>query len=414
MYDAIIRMILRTSVIGFAVFASFVTNPAYAQNPFAPIVRIDNGQVSTFMVEQRLNFLTTLQAPNVTRESVIEALTNEFLQVRAARAAGIVLESEDFDAGLQEFALRANATPEELLAFLEQNNIPEQTVRDFVGNGLLWRRLVQQQFGALSQVSEAELDRAIALTSGGGVRVLLSEIALPLAPQVADQNRDLAQQLADTIQTPTEFAQAAANFSAAPSAGNGGALDWLDLNALPGPVASELLVMAPGEITEPIDMGSYVALFLIRDFQETAGVATNTLAVEYAEIKISEDTQQNARSLAQGLKDRSDTCDDLYGTAKDFTTSDIVRVSRQPSDLPRDVALTLAKLDPGEIMIENDPATANTVRFIMLCGRTPTLEEGAREALRQRLFAQRLEAYASGYLDELKAEARITRLDENG
>jgi len=43
----------------------------------------------------------------------------------------------------------------------------------------------------------------------------------------------------------------------------------------------------------------------------------------------------------------------------------------------------------------------------MLCGRTTELPEGGREEIRQALFTQRLESYASGYLEELRAGAII-------
>jgi peptidyl-prolyl cis-trans isomerase SurA len=44
----------------------------------------------------------------------------------------------------------------------------------------------------------------------------------------------------------------------------------------------------------------------------------------------------------------------------------------------------------------------------MLCGRSTEVPEGARDQVRERLFQQRMAAYASGFLEELRAEAIIT------
>ena len=66
--------------------------------------------------------------------------------------------------------------------------VAPQTVRDFVASGVVWRELIRGLFGPRSQVTEAEIDRALAYsTGGGGVRVLLSEIVLPTAPEVRER-----------------------------------------------------------------------------------------------------------------------------------------------------------------------------------------------------------------------------------
>lgn len=384
-----------------------LTGAALAQNPFAAIVEVDNIKVTRFEVDQRLAFLTVLNAPGTSRENVIETLTDEVLQLRAAREAGIEPSEDEYNQGLLEFAERTNADPEQLIAFLGSNNIPEETVRTFVRNGISWRQFVQQRFGPLAQVSEDELDRALSLTTGkGAVRVLLSEIALPMAPEVAEANTDLLEQLSTSIKTKDQFRQSAFAYSAAPSAANGGELNWLSLSDLPPVVASELLVMAPGEITEPINLGNFAALFMLRGFQERAASAPRSLAVEYAVVPI---PGANAQAVAQELRARSDTCDDLYGTTDGLPVGEITRDVRQPRALPRDLAVELAKLDAGEVSTLL-PLLGGGLRFVMLCGRTPNFAEGEREELRRSLFGQRLESYADGYLDELRAAADIRRV----
>ena len=50
---------------------------------------------------------------------------------------------------------------------------------------------------------------------------------------------------------------------------------------------------------------------------------------------------------------------------------------------------------------------AGDLMFLMLCGRSTELPEGAREQVRAALFNQRLESYSDGFLAELRADALI-------
>ena len=99
-----------------------------------------------------------------------------------------------------------------------------------------------------------------------------------------------------------------------------------------------------------------------------------------------------------------DTCEDLYG--QDLS-SPVTRQSVLQSELSQELALELAKLDTHEV--STMLSTANDLRFIMLCGRSSEIAEGARDQIRGQLRQQRLVSYANGFLDELRADAVIAR-----
>lgn len=383
--------------------------PSVAQgtNPFAAAATVNNTIVTNYQVSQRLQFLTLLRAPGVTETSVLEALINEALQVQAARLAGVTLPPEELEEGIASFASRTNLEPAAFIAALGQEGVAAETVRDFIGNGVLWRTLVRQRFGPRAQISEAEVDRALSLSTGrGSARILLSEIALPLTPDVADDNQALATRLAETINSPEAFAAAARRYSAASTAGRGGRLDWVPLSNLPPQVVGEVLTLAPGEVSEPVNLGPFIAIFLFRDLEELSAPPIETLAVDYAEIRIPGGRSDAALARAQDLRDRVDTCDDLYGQ----DLRDVGPVERQSvlqSDLPQDLALELAKLDDDEV--STMLTTGAELRFVMLCGRSTEMAEGAREQIAAQLRQQRLVSYAEGFLDELRADAVISR-----
>ncbi|UYP69432.1 peptidylprolyl isomerase [Thalassobacter stenotrophicus] len=388
---------------------SLTTSTAIAQsaNPFAAAATVNGTVVTNFQVQQRVLFLTLLRSPGVSQEAITDALTDEALQLQAARSAGVTLSPEDLEAGIAEFATRTNLEPDALIAALGQEGVAAETLRDFVRNGALWRSLVQQRFGPRAQISEAEVDRALALASErGSARILLSEIALPLTPELSEENEALANRLSDTINSPAAFAAAAQRYSAASTAPRGGRLDWVPLGNLPPQVVGQVLTLAPGEISAPINLGPFIALFLLRDLEELSATPPETLAVEYAEVLIPGGRTEAALSAAQDLRDSVDTCEDLYG--QDLSgLSPVTRQSVLQSELSQELALELAKLDTHEVstMLSTD----TDLRFIMLCGRSSEIAEGARDQIRGQLRQQRLVSYADGFLDELRADAVIAR-----
>src|SRR5690606_18993821 len=167
--------------------------------------------------------------PGIPAEEARDRLIEERLQMQAAKAMGITLTEEQIAAGQDEFAGRANMDRRTFIQALGQAGIGEETFRDFVIAGLLWREVIRQKFLGQVNVTEADVDRELseAQPSAAGLRLLYSEIILPGdTPESRAQAQELAAQLSK-ITSIEAFSAAARDYSAAPSAGNGGQVDWV-------------------------------------------------------------------------------------------------------------------------------------------------------------------------------------------
>lgn len=371
--------------------------------PFAPRVIVNDRAVTNYEVEQRALFLKLLNSPGDLEEVALESLIDDRLRMDAAADLGISLDPERVEKGMEEFASRANLTTEQFVAALGQGGIAAQTFRDFVEAGIAWREVVRARFGPRAQITEAEIDRAIALSSQrGGARVLLSEIILPAdTPEREAESQKLANRLSREITTPAGFAAAARQYSVSSSRARGGRIDWIDLAALPPQIAAAVLGLAPGQVSDPLPVTNAIALFQMRAIEETELAEPETLSVEYARFFLERGTREEADRVAAEL----DTCDDLYGVAKGLPEERLQREVQLVAELPDEIAFELAKLDEGETALLDRGAAPS---LLMLCARTPALGEDVdRGAVRQRLLNQRLAAYAEGYLAELRADAII-------
>jgi peptidyl-prolyl cis-trans isomerase SurA len=384
--------------------------PAPAQDsPFTAAITVNNKAVTHYEIDQRALFLEVLRTPGDLRERAIEALVDDRLRLDAAERFGIEVSDEELAAGLAEFAARAQLDTDTFVAAIGQDGVAPETFREFVRTGIAWRKLVQRRFGPRITITDAEIDRALTLAQGGsGASVLLSEIVLPLPPQLAEENRQLIDDLARTLEGFEDFAAAARRYSVAPTAPNGGRLQWLPIANLPPQIVPILLTLRPGEITDPVPLPNAIAIFQMRDLREDAVARPRTLAVEYLSVLFPGGRGAGAEAATADLAGKLDSCDDFYGHAGDYPPGLVERVSLQAGDVPSDIALELAKLDPNEVSTAlTRGENGEYLVFLMLCGRTTELPEGGRAEVREALFGQRLTSYADSFLESLRADAII-------
>ncbi len=406
----LIRSILQaaTGTASTLAAVALLSGTAFAQGAFSPAIVVNDSAVTYYELDQRARLLEIMNAPGDPAKVAREQLIDDRLKIQAARLTGIAASDEGIQNGLDNFAARVNLSVDDLIKALANEGIDEETLRDFIISNITWSGVVQSRFGGNAQVSEDEIDRAIAQNSGsGGVRVLLNEIIIPLTPQNQRQVLGLAEQLAD-ITSFESFENAARTYSAAATRENGGRVDWMNVTNLPAELRPVVTALRPGEVTRPLPLPNAVALFQLRDVAETGRSTPTYSAIDYMMYFLPGGRTEENLAKANALAGSLDRCDDLFAVAQDQPPELLVRETLPPKDIPKDVAIELAKLDDNEISTNLTSANGQNLMLLMLCGRTAQLgEELSREDVAQALRNQRLESYANSYLSQLRAQARI-------
>ncbi|WP_240336662.1 peptidylprolyl isomerase [Tropicibacter sp. Alg240-R139] len=380
---------------------------ASSQNLFAPAIRVNQEVITGFELQQRELFLEVLRFPGNPTEVARKGLIEDRLRQQVMNEVGFEVPPEDVQQGIDQFASQGNLSPDEFLQALGQAGVSEETVRDFITVQLAWRDYVSARFLSRARPTEAEIDRALGRGGGGGIRVLLSEVIIPVTPQTVDQVDEVAQQIA-SLKSYDDFSQAAAQFSASDTRNNGGRMNWLSVSSLPPALQPLILALNPGEITDPIALPNAVALFQMRGIQEIATGTPRYSSIEYATYFLSGGRSAETLTTAGQIARYVDNCDDLYGVAKGQPETVLDRVTAKPSEIPQDIALELAKLDPGETSTALTRNNGQTLVFLMLCHRTADLaQDASREDVANALTQQRLQSFAESLLAQLKADAII-------
>jgi len=387
-----------------------LSTPLKAQNLFEPVIFVNDSAITRYELRQRARMLTLFRAPGDPAELAREQLIEERVKLAAAETMGVSLGEEAVRTGIEEFAARAGMDAEQMIATLAQSGVSAQSLGEFVRAGITWREVTRARFAGRVSVSQEEIDRAtLALSGGASVRVLLSEIILPVANvEDAEAKQRLAARIA-TAESEGAFARYAREYSVAPTAQGGGRLEWQALSELPQALRQVALGLAPGEVSEPLPIDGGLALIYMRDIQEGAVPEPRYSAIEYAAYYIPGGRSEQALSRAAQVRAQVDTCDDLYGVAQGQPENVLERGAKAPEDIPSDIAAELALLDPGESSTRLTRADGQTLVFLMLCGRTPALDEEqpSVEDLAGLIRNQRIQSLADGFLQQLLAEARI-------
>ena len=380
---------------------------ATAQGLFSPAVKVNDGAITYYEINQRARFLQFINRLGDLEAIAREDLIDERLRAQAADELGITIGEDELRAGMEEFAGRANLEVDQALDLMQQAQIDRQTFEDFVRNGLLWRQVVQIRFQGRVQISDDEIDAALGSGGQAGLQVLLSEIIIPINAQNQARVQDLASRISN-LKSADAFADAARRFSAAGTRANGGRMQWLPINRLPPALQPVVVELRPGEVSQPIPLGNAVAIFLMHGIDELPTPAPRFAAIEYGVLRIPGGRSDAALARAQEIRESIDTCDDLYAINQGGPEEALTINAEQPANIPRAVSLELAKLDRHEVSTALTSADGSQLLFVMLCGRTAALNEDvSREEVLNALRNRRLTSYADGFLDQLRSEAVI-------
>lgn len=414
---------MRQLVSGLALAAALMTAiPAVAQNPFEPIIYVNDSAVTQYELDQRIRFMQLLNAPVASPDAAEKALVEDRLRMQVAERMGITVTDEALDAGLNEFAGRANMDAAQFTQALGQAGVEPQAFRDFIRAGVAWREVVRRQIMPGVQVRDAEVDQALKREVETPIvnRVLISELVIPAPQGQEEAAMAQARQVAANATSESAFADAARRLSATPSARQGGRLEWLDVDNMPPSLRQVIMSLRPGQVTQPLSVPGAVVLFFLRDSQGTLRPGAAEQVLDYATLRLP--TAQDAANLAA----RVDTCNDLEAQGNGQT----LRQSASQNAIPTLIAQQLASLDAEETAVINMGTAAD---LVMLCSRQPALLAEAdipvtaeapdgveaavpdanaiptRQAMRDTLLNQKINAMAEAYLAELYADAVIRR-----
>lgn len=288
-------MKLRACLLATALMVA--TAPAVAQNqPIDRIAAVVNEEVIlqseldraiANITAQYAGSSTRLPPADVLARQVLERLVLTRLQVSRAREAGIRISDQDVDQAVAGIAQQNGLSPDQLGAQLARDDMTLDEFRRTLHDEIATQRLRQSFAQGRIQISEAEVNAALAQMQGasGGTQYHLAHILVALPEGATPEQIALGQQKIDGIKGlidrgEMDFAAAAVRYSDSPNALEGGDLGWRPEAEIPPAFAEAVKALTPGQVAGPIRGSSGFQLIRLVDTR-SPGAAAAGQVTEY-------------------------------------------------------------------------------------------------------------------------------------
>ncbi len=387
---------------------------------------INDEVISTYDLRQRIRLLivstgvqpTEANLPQIEREA-LRALVDERLQmqelsrVEEKQHYKVFPTDKEVDAEIEDMAKSYNVKGPQLIKSLEGAGIEPATLRDQLKVQLGWRKYVSGRFRDNVHVGDDQITAALARynASASKPQYLVSEVFLD-ANRLGGQQQALdgANQLVEQMKTSAAPFQAVARqFSALPSAANGGDAGWLVSGEMPAEIQHAVETLQPGQTSGPIPVRDGVYIVQLRE--KRAGVSANVIDLKQAAIALNRTAPATEVAAAQAkletLRGQVHACDQLQteaGKVSGVVAGDLGETSLD--DLSPDFRKAIDGLKPGEV--SQPVRTAQGLHVIAVCGRhVGGSKEPTRADIENRIYGEQLGMIARRFLRDLRNSAAI-------
>lgn len=243
---------------------------------------------------------------NVLERQVLERLILMKLQTTRAADSGIRISDEELNDAVASVAQQNRMNIDQLTAALASDGMSIADFRNSIRDEMVVQRLRQSYGQSRVQVSEAEVDAAVASQTAGTARYQLAHILVSLPDGATAEQISTGQQKIEGVKAlidrgEMDFAAAAVRYSDSPNALEGGDLGWRSLDEIPSAFADLLKSMSAGQVSDPLRGPSGFQLLKLVAVDDASGPAARTLTEYEARhilIRVNE-VQDNAAAKAK-------------------------------------------------------------------------------------------------------------------
>jgi peptidyl-prolyl cis-trans isomerase SurA len=193
----------------------------------------------------------------VLERQVLERLVLVKLQVARAAETGVRVSDADLNNAVNAVAQQNGTTPDGLRQRLEADGMSYPEFRNSLRDEITIQRLKQGFAQSRINVSEGEVDAALAAQAASGTQYRLAHILVALPDGASAEQISTGQGKIDGVKAlvdkgELDFAAAAVRYSDSPNALEGGDLGWRSVDEIPTAFVEMLKGMSPGQVVGPL------------------------------------------------------------------------------------------------------------------------------------------------------------------
>ena len=351
------------------------------------------------------------------RPQVQKQLVDERLRLQEAQRRKVAVSDREIAEAIGEIEQRNGLPPGRLAANLQGQGVALRTLIDQVRVQLGWTRVLRQELGTKTEVSDADIaeqDR-IFKAQVGQPEYRVGEIFIPIddPARAADQQR-FAEAVIAQLRSGAPFGVVAAQFSQAQTALQGGDLGWVAASSLDPEVAAIITQMPANAVSNPIRVPGGIEIVTLRakrDIGRERSTVVNlrqAFAAFTAPLNPQAPTDQQKRAVEQAQQvSRSvkscaevEAANDRLGKSRPSDPGEI-RLEGVGSPQLRQLLASMPIGQPSKPVVSPEG-----VAVLMVCSRDEkTAAAPSKEETTNRLLGERIELASRQLLRDLRRRA---------
>jgi peptidyl-prolyl cis-trans isomerase SurA len=428
--------VLGAALLGGAALAQTAPPPLNLGPPPPPAARpamsegiaavVNDDIISTYDLRQRVLLVMVLNGVQATPQNIaqlekesLRQLVDEKLEMQEIRSIEtkqkdlhFAPSQKELDEELDSYAQQYGVKRPQLIKTLNSAGVELKTLTDQISTSMAWRNYIGGRFHSTVRIGDERVSQEQSRLNAAASKTQyqVSEILVD-ASRVGGQQQALAgaQQLLAQIKQGAPFQAVARQFSALPTAANGGDAGWLSAGEMPPVIENALANMRVGQVSDPIPVAEGVYILQLRE--KHAGAGATLVSLKQAAIRIPEQATEAQISDAMGkltkLRSEVRSCDDIETDAAKLdgvVAGDLGET--EETDLSPEFRQVVDKLKVGQV--GGPVRTKAGLHLVALCGRratggtTPT-----RDEIENRLANEQLSMISRRYLRDLRTSATI-------
>lgn len=396
-------------------------------NPLSESVAavVNDDIISSYDLMQRMRLLMVTSGLQPTQENLpqleqeaLRSLIDEHVQmqelrrVEKAQKITIISTDKEIDEQIEDIAKGNNMTGQQLTQSLAAQGVGIDTWRAQIRADSSWQAWISGRYGSRLRVGDDQIkafERRQA-EAASKPQYQVSEVFID-AGRVGGMEVALngAKQLVTQMQQGAPFAAVARQFSASPTAANGGDAGWVSPGEMPPEVDAALEQLRPGQLSAPVPVRDGVYILYLRE--KRSGAKTALVDLKQVALALPKDATQEqvdaANKTLLALKPQITGCDTLEATAgkvQGVVAGDLGEA--EITDLAPAFQQAANSLKVGQV---SDPIRTDAgLHLIAVCGKRQSgAQAPTHDQIENRLRGQQLALISKRYLRDLRNSATI-------
>ena len=386
---------------------------------------VNDDIISSYDLMQRMRLLMVTSGLQPTQENLpqleqeaLRSLIDEHVQmqelrrVEKAQKITIISTEKEIDEQIDDIAKGNNMTGPQLVQQLTAQGVGIDTWRAQLRADSSWQAWISGRYGSRLRIGDDQIkafERRQA-EAASKPQYQVSEVFID-ATRVGGMETAVngAKQLVTQMQQGAPFPAVARQFSASPTAANGGDAGWISPGEMPPEVDAALEQLRPGQLSAPIPVRDGVYIIYLRE--KRSGAKASLVDLKQVALALpAEATQEQvdaANKTLLALKPQITSCETLEATAgkvEGVVAGDLGEA--EVTDLAPAFQEVANTLKVGQV---SDPIrTPAGLHLIAVCGKR---QSGAaaptHDQIENRLRGQQLALISKRYLRDLRNSATI-------